>query len=339
MSKTTFIAVLILMAFSFNAFAEGETKFVPEDQLESARGDKKDGWYLKLQPGANFTFNDNRSVASQPDGYTLTFGLNFAFNAEMFKGSHELRFDLLLSEAVSKTPTIDDFFLSSDNLEIKGMYLYYFYKWFGLYGRAGMNVSLFPSYDLRAEQTTWAITKKDGTVERRSGKSKELTSFFSPLKLRQGLGPFFRPLTKEEVNIEVLLGFGFRENILDGNLSIDDNDSTSDIELVTLRNTYEIGAENINSIWGELWDKKISYRAYLDLFYPMYHDPDNTGLDAGDLLILETGTRWSFNIFEWMSIVYELKVTREFTVVNDWQIQNNLLFSLTYTYSKHFPKK
>jgi len=336
MRRLIILLILLTLVFSLNAYAEEGAVLVPKDQLKSEQGERPEGWHLKIKPGATFTFNDSRSVAGQPDGYTLTFGLNFEMNLDYFKSPHEWRLDLSITEAISKTPAIEEFFLSADNLYIESVYLYYFYEWFGVYGRASLDVAMFPSFDLKGELTTWAITDLDGNVVRRSGKSKELTDYFSPLKLKQGLGPFFRPISSEEVNVEILIGFGFREFFLKGDLIIDDDDTTSDIELITLDNQYKIGAENLNSVWGELWDKKISYKAYLELFYPFYEDPDPNSLSGGDLLSVDLGTRWSFKLFEWMSLVYELKVVRELTIVDDWQVQNNLLLSFTYSYDKHY---
>ncbi len=334
---TTVIGVWLgLMSGAMAQEKAVEADLLPEDKLESTRTDEvsKDGWYFTILPSSTFSFNDNRKVAGQVDGYTLNFGLNFELKIDLYKGKHEWRNLVLLNESISRTPLIDEFFLSADRFFIESMYLYYLLDWFGFYGRALMDTAIFPNYDIQPEKVTYAITWLDGTPTNHLDDKVRLTDFFSPLQLRQGLGPFFRPLKSEKVNLEFLLGLAFREGFMKGDLAVADDDATPERDLTELDDFVQIGGESINRIWGELWDKKINYAAGVQLMMPFYNDPDPAGLSGADLLVLELGTRWSFRFFEWLSLDYEFKAIKDSQIVDEWQIQNNILLNLNYAYRK-----
>jgi len=311
-------------------FSEEEIKAV-----EAKEDKEKDGWYFTVKPSANFTFDDNRNVVGKQDGYSLTFGLKFEADIVLEKGMHEWRTSILLAESLSRSPVIEEFALSNDVFKIESIYLYYFYDWFGVYGRFVLDTEIFEGYDIQATNSVYKIAHLDGTTEQVQGTRKKLTGWFSPLILKQGFGPFFRPLKSEKINLEFLLGMGFVETFVENDLTIKDDDATPEIELKELENVYQIGGESINRVWGELWEKRVSYKAGVELFYSFYNSPDTSGLTGADKLNVELYTRWSFKILEWMSLDYEFKALREPHLSDDWQITNNVLFNFGYNYNAY----
>ncbi len=331
------IAAFLLSAlFSSCLFAQETTaEVVPEEQLKSVKTDTDgDGWHFRVKPSSSFSFNDSRKVVGQPEGYSLTFGLNFESSIILFKGRHEWRNTFILVEAISRTPVIKEFIVTADSLDIESMYLYYFYHWFGLYGRLALNTHILPGLDVRPEQSTYAVTRSGGNIDTLLDDKVRLTDPFQPLTLKEGLGPFFRPLTKEEVNLEFMLGLSFWETFNEGQLAVKDDGGTSEIELITMQNVYQLGAESINRLWGELWEKRISYLAAAELMIPYYMTPDDSGLSTGEKLNVKINGRIDFHLVEWFALSYELKALREPQVLDDWQIQNSILMTLSYSLYK-----
>jgi hypothetical protein len=204
-----------------------------------------------------------------------------------------------------------------------------------VYGRAVFETDVFDGFDNQSKPTTYSI---DGVVDPTLRTQYKLHNCFEPLTLKEGLGAFFRPVTSEAFNFEILLGFAFRQMPSDGFLTNkDDPDTAGVVELVRVRYFNNIGGENTYHVWGDLWEKKINYTAGVDLMLPFYGNPDNSTLDTIDKLYVQMGTRWAFRIFKWMSIDYELKVVRDKLMTADWQIQNNLMFNLGYALEKFIP--
>lgn len=336
--RHTLVAALALLFLLLSPTARAQDieaiPDIPLEVLDSSEGPPPDGWNFKLGPSVTFSFTDNRNVVNQQDGYTLNLGLKFHVDIVMIRKPHEWRTAFRLAQTLSRTPIIDEFYLSEDILELESIYLFYLVEWFGFYGRAVLNTQVFPGYDYRSSAVTYFITHRDGTTQAIKNNRLRLSDAFEPLTLKQGLGPFFRPLRKEKVNIEILLGMGFHETFLGGLRAVDDDSATPRIEVRILEDIYQIGGEGVARLWGELWDKKLSYSVWIETMAPFYTKPD-IGLRGGDIVNVEAGTRWSVRFFEWMSLDYEFKVVRQAQILEKWQIYNNILFNLSYGWN-HF---
>ncbi len=331
------LSMMLFLVYGSSPVMAQDIDPVEEEKLKSTKtAETKDGWHFRFKPSSNFNLADNRKVVGQPEGYSMTFGLNLDLGITLFKGKHEWRNTFLINEAITRTPVIDEFIISTDTFKIESMYLYYFYDWFGLYGRLAMDTSMFPSYDVQPAQSTYAITGKDGTIDFLLDDKVKLTGPFAPFTLKEGFGPFFRPLAKEEINLEFLLGLGFWQTWQNGELTVSDDGDTAEIEVKTLQNVYQIGGESINRMWGELWTKRIAYLLAAELMMPFYVDPDvdPTGADRLNVFL---NARLDLRFTEWMSIGYELKAIREPMTIEEWQLQNNLLITLSYSLYEHLP--
>ena len=67
---------------------------------------------------------------------------------------------------------------------------------------------------------------------------------------------------------------------------------------------------------------------------PYYVTPDNSDLSTGEKLNVKINGRIDFHLTDWFALSYELKAVREPQVLNDWQIQNNILMTLSYSLYK-----
>ncbi len=333
------VALLLMSFFSATSFAQDTGTEEAVAALDKAKEDNKslpNGWHIRFKPNATISFSDSRTVVGQPDGMTFTFGLSFNLEALLKKDKHEWRNTLMLSEAISRTPAIDEFIISTDKLQFESMYMYYFKEWVGLYGRLALDSKIFPGHDYQTDKKDYVITYLDGSSETLFSKDRvKLTDYFSPTTLKEGFGPFFRPVASKEVNLEILIGFAAWQTFDEGDLSITDDDATAEIELTELENSYQLGGENIWKLWGDVWEDKLTYQVRAELMMPFWMDPDSTTVEGIDRLNVKLGAGLDVRFTEWLALSYLFSAIREPQVVNDWQIQNTLLLTLTYSLYKY----
>ncbi len=307
-------------------------------EAEAIPEEAKDGWHFRFNPSSTLAVSDSRNVVGQPDGYTLIFGLNVDTQVQMLRGPHEWRSSLLIMEAIARTPVIKQFIITTDTFKLDSAYLYSLVSWFGFYGRLALDSNLFPGYDARTDHVTYAIKRKDGSVYHTYDDRLKLTDSFQPVTLKEGLGPFFRPLRKEHVNLEFLLGLGFWQSFADGALTLADDEATPEVEVNPLENVMQIGGESLTKLWGELWEKRIAYLAAVELMMPFYVDPEpENKLEGIDRLNVDILARLTFRLTEWFGVAYEFKAVREPQLEKDFQIQNNMLLVLNYSLYEYIP--
>jgi hypothetical protein len=334
------VAFVLITAFGATALSappevQSGVKDAVKETLDKKKEDvKADGWYLTFIPSAGFMFNSNQNVVGVQSGYAITLNTKIDLRMNLVKGPHEWRNGFLWMEGLSRTPSIDEFMLSSDDMTINSIYLWHILDWVGLYGRVVFDTAIFDGYDYQATPTAYSI---NGVVDPVLRTKYKLHNCFEPMTIKEGLGAFFRPVTSEAFNFEILLGLSFREAPRNNFLTNKDDPATKDmVELISVGDFYQVGGENIYRIWGDLWEKKINYVAGVELMMPLYDHPDTT-LSAADKLYVQMGTRWAFRIVKWLSIDYELKVVRDKLMTADWQIQNNIMINLTYGIEKYIP--
>ncbi|RJO66813.1 MAG: hypothetical protein C4523_11265 [Myxococcales bacterium] len=334
---TAGLAFLLAFAFACPAAALDAETEVGQEQLKAKLEAEKqpDGWYFRFKPSANASYNNSQSVVGQPTGSTFTFGTALDLLITLRKGDHEWRNTLYITEAISRTPVIDEFIISADDLKFESMYLYYFKEWVGVYGRLALDTSIFPGYDVQPAPTLYAIKRQNGGIDYTLDDKIKLTDPFQPLTLKEGVGPFFRPLAREAVNLEIMLGLGAWQTFANGQLTVDDDGDTPLREIKELENVYQLGAENLYKLWGDLWEKRIGYLVAAEFMMPFVVIPDNPDVSGIDKLNINLNGRIDFRFTAWASLTYELKAIKESQILNAWQVQNNLLLTFSYALDEY----
>ena len=345
MSRTPSLrAVALALGLLFagpGLLAADDVDYVADAEVKQADDTRKEGWDFTATVGSSVSFNDNRKVVGQPDGSSWLIGLNFASGADMLFGKHEWRNSLALKESFARTPLIDELVKSSDELKMESLYIYRFLPpWLGAFGRLALETAMLEGEDVRAGETFYKVSRLDGTVDEHKGERLLLTDAFQPLKLKESLGLVYTPIAKEAVSFESRLGFGARHVFADDQFAISDDDATADVIEVSELKTYnQAGAEAVVTAWGKLASKRVTYKVGAEVMIPFLHGDLAAGDDRGtmDLTNVELLARLSFKLVEWASLDYEFKALREPQLVDEWQIQNNLL--LTFSFSLIDAKK
>jgi hypothetical protein len=300
-----------------------------------------DGWSPGLALGATFNLVDSRSVVGQQEGTTFILGAAIDGSLDFNKDIHEWRNSLKASAGTTRTPSIDEFLKSDDGLSFETIYLVHLLEVFGPYARFALDTQMFPGMDVRAARVDYAIANLDGTTTNLRGRRLELTDPFAPLNLRESLGVFYQPLREERINLEARAGLGAVETLAEGNLAVDDDDTTAAVEVKALDDSYLVGAEAVVNVWGFFDETKyVSYTAGLGVLIPFVTSELPAGDDRGliELTNVEGNAGLNVKLFDWASLGYRFVVTRQPLLVDQWQVQNNLLLTIGAAWGSKAPK-
>lgn len=336
-------ALLALTPTVAHAQESGEgPEFVPPEAV--ADSDKPDGIEWRIDATANTQFGDNRNVVGQTDGTSISIGFKTDGTFDIRDSGHEWRNLGRFAVGLAQNPGLDDLVKNRDQILYESTYLYHVVDWFGPFVRASAQTVLLQSYDVRAEATTYRVhgvdtpptedNVGDDAALARAPVSRTrftLTDPFRPARFKQSLGAFLRALTKQPANLEFRAGVGAREVLADGQLALADieSDTVDAIEVKTLSNNYQVGGEGMLEFWGDLSEKKVTYRASVEALFPFAQSDLPPGDDRGfaDLITVEANAALSFKLVEWASVDYELGVLREPLIIDKVQVRNNLLLS------------
>jgi Protein of unknown function (DUF3078) len=342
--RTFFVFAAVLAASDLLAIDAEAQPQVPGQYVappEDAPG-RPDGVSPGLAVGATVNFSDNRSVVGQPDGSSLTVGSEIDASLDYNDRAHEWRSSLGSSAGVSRTPTLDEFVKTRDELRFETIYLYHLTEAAGLFARFALNTSMFEGSDLRATAADYAIARTDGTTQAIRGRRLKLTDPFQPLTLKQSLGGFVQPLTTDEIRLEARAGAGAQEVIADGQLALVDDAATADVvEVKELSSFNQLGVEAVANAWGALASQRLSYNVGIAAMVPLAH----TALPAGDdrnsleLTNIEFSAGLSVKLFDWASLDYKLKVLRQPQLLDEVQVSNNLLLTIGLALGSKAPKE
>lgn len=320
--------------------AQALTKEIVDEKVE-VRNEKPEGWYGTLKLGVNISLSSTDNVVGAQDGTSFSLGANIGGTLDYLRAGHEWRNILEISEGYTKTPNISRFIKSTDYLTFESIYLFHFerFPWLGPFVRFGLRTALLPGYDVRDADYNYNLTKIDGTTVTGFATSKDtlhLTDAFMPLQLKESIGAYGKPVNNPAYALEIRLGLGSQQIFADGGYAVSKVDTTTKaITLKELETYAQVGGELALLFNGTLYEDKIIYRLTAEALIPFYNSGTNLeDKNALELTNLEFGAGLTFKVFSWASVVYEFKAVRTPQLLDDFQIQNNLLLSFSYTLSK-----
>lgn len=292
------------------------------------------GWDVYLRTGLSFSLAASSKVIGAVDGNTWTLGGNLHFGWYYTTRQHEWRNDLRVSEAFARTPIIDEWVKSSDEVDFLSLYFYRLehIPWFGPFARFRLTAPAFIGLDVRPQTETYSIARADGTVDTVTNDRLHLTDSFRPLTLRETVGVFFSPETPEYAQFEALVGFGARETFADGQLVLADDGDTPELEIAELKSLTQAGSEIILDFTGQVDEGRVAYSAHAGFMTPFINDlaaSDNRS--AFELTNIDLKATLSIRPYDWLSVDYELRVLREPQLLDEFQVTNQLLVGIAYT--------
>lgn len=305
------------------------TQFVTAEQVK----DKKDEEKLDatLSTAASISLTQNEDVVGEIDGFSTLFSLGVTGGLEYYNGPSLWQNTLTINESWARTPSLERFIKSNDQVDYESLYNYFLLDWFGPFARFNLESSLFDTTIVTADPKDYVITNLDGTTESLNGVTEvELSESFEPLTLNESLGLFAEPIRNETIRWKVRVGAGARQTFAKGVIANKDDDATEVIELIELDNVFQGGLEGFTGIEGKLGAGKFTYRAGASALIPFLNN-DDQDRDALEL------ARWGLHaglemaVVEWLGVNYKLNVLKDPQLLDATQVQNNVLLTFKYT--------
>ncbi len=328
--------VVALVALADSARAE-EAKTMKGVELD----ERKEGVDAGAAIGATLSVNDNRNVVGQTDGSSITFGYKLDSAVAVVRGPHEWRGALFVGQSLTKTPAIDHVLKSQDALRFESIYLFHALDWFGPYARIAGDGPILAGFDERAAPVSYLVRHVDGTTSARTASFLRLTDLFRPFNLSESAGPFFRPVRRDEVNLELRAGAAAHETFADRQLAVNDDAATDAIEVDELQTFYQVGVEAALALWGKPAGDRVLYKAGVEAMMPLYRSDTVSaeGKSAVDLLNVIGFATLSFKLVSWASIDYDLRVVRQPQLIAKTQVQNHLVLTFGFNAGSKMKKE
>ncbi len=311
---------------STSADASAQTNYIPSKTLERI-ADKPQGWSYGFTLAANLNAASNRDVVGQVNGNSFLFGASALAGGSFLRGPHEWLNTGTLNEAWSRTPAIDRFVKSNDVLDLQSLYNYFLLSWSGPFARLALQTGL-----LKTERVTTApvtYVNADNAAETQVSSAFRLSDPFQPLTLNESVGWFVQPLRSEPLNVYARAGFGGRHTFADGANSVTAKATDAGpITYTVLSDVHQAGVELFAGVDGKL-DGRLLYSISAVALFPFINN-DNTDRSTLELTRVALTGALGMPVLSWLSINYQLKVTRDPQLVEEVQVQNALLVSLQY---------
>lgn len=329
-------STVLATVFTSMAFAQS-TFFDSKDALKrtpaSADKPRPEGWVYEGVYGLNFSLTSSQDVVGQTDGASQTYGTNDKVGYSYFNELNEWRNDLTLREATTKTPSLPRFIKSDDELKFSTIYLYTLPNnpKIGPYARAEAAAPIFKGEDVRSDTKTYRVTHANGTVDAPiAGSSIRLTDGFKPLTTKEGVGFFYKPLTKPKIQIETRLGFGAQQIKADGQYALKGINDAGEVEVTELSDVSQAGLEAGFTLKGQI-DEKSTYELGADAMTPFVNDKKSGDTrDAWRLTNVDGYAKLTSKITDWASFGYDYKLKIQPQLVDRAQQIHMLVVSITY---------
>lgn len=313
------------------AKASKEQKVNVERAVADAKKKAADGWFPKLTLAANLSMVHTHQVQGIDNGLSVSLG--GAVNGELVyrKGQHAWISNLTGIHSWSKIPTVKPFVKASDEMNLKSFYEYRFKKVDQLALFAGLQAitSLAPGSLVAAKDTVLVYNLLNGTQVTGFAPRNErvrVTKGFVPFIFKQLVGLAARPHKSDLAQLDVRISLVGQEVWADG-FTISDDKTTPELELTQLQDYQQFGMQ-IEALLGGNIQKNLIYAFRLEMMYPFVTSID-TPLVGFDLLNTDITFKLSLKVSKWASLEYSFGAKRLPLIVNQWQVINNLVLSVT----------
>ena len=336
MRVRNFVLCAAMATAAVPSTALGQAEIVPEDDLTGSTDKDVVGWNPSLAVSSTVNLVNNTNVVGQVEGTSALFGLGMAGGADYVNGRNVWRTTLSINEGFAKTPVVDDFVKTNDELALETSYNYFLARKLGLFTRAKGATALFPARAITADPVTYTLRPADPDEMETTETSDDLkvASAFKPFNLDYSTGVFAQPLSGDALTLRVRAGFGGRHTFADGVFVNNDDAATMNVELQELANVHQAGVELFAGLVGKAKKNRLSYTAGASVLLPFVNN-DKFDRSASSLTRVAFEATAQVAVFDWMNLVYKgsLVIDPQLFPADDelTQVQNSFLLSFQYT--------
>jgi hypothetical protein len=302
----------------------------PKDVAEKAAAtDKKpEGWTSKLRLGGTFSFSHSSKVVGSQDGTNTQVGLVLDSARNLTRGPSTWENGLGIQLTESRTPALDVFIKSMDNLDFQSTY-YFWLKhpgWIGPYGRFRLTTQILTGSEVRAADIDIRKLFLDGSDSVFTLKAEDklkLTRSFEPLVLAQNAGLFANPPGTDLVSLRAKLGLGLQEIVVgDKAFSVQDDGATPELDVRQLDDVVQGGGVLETNLAGKI-AQNITWKTDANIFVEAFTDSKV----KANAFNLDVRGGLSVKLAKWASLDYVLMVKRVPRITNDWQVQHGVILT------------
>jgi hypothetical protein len=334
------LAVLVLSVGTARAqdAAEDVTnlQYVPGEEVKDLPQGLQDGWHPTLTLGANLNLASNSSVVGQPDGFSLLVGVSVLGDLLFIAGDHDWKNTLKLTETWTRTPVVDEFVKSNDVLDVESLYRFFAWTWGGPFARLSLQTPIFAAEQVSAEPQTYVLEGEDPATDGITTDRFDLADPFQPLTVTESIGAFVAPVATPRLNVAIRAGFGGRHTFADGARLITNADDPAAVTYVDLLDVHQAGVELFAGIDGKTAEDRLAYNVGLAVLVPFLNN-DERDRDGFELTRIALEAGLTTNVFDWMSLSYQLRIVDDPQLLDAVQIQNNLLLTFAFTVTSAEP--
>lgn len=300
-----------------------------EEEIKKAKDEKKpEGWDPFIQVGASLALSGSSNAVGQVNGSSVTGGLSLLGRLDYLAGPWDWRNTLKISEVFTRTPIVDEFVKSSDQLSFETILYWKVSDFVGPFLSAKLDSTILAGVDVRPAPVDYAVGT---TVVASNTTHHKLADSLQPLALKQAIGAYVRPINDKGIEVVGKAGFGAAETLAKGAQILSDDVATAGvIELTNLADVIQAGAVIGIEAKGALDEGRVTYATHAEVMFPFVND-DPGKRDVGALTNVDIGAKLGFKIFDWASLDYELKILRQPQLLDAWQIQHSLLLTFSFT--------
>jgi hypothetical protein len=212
--------------------------------LGEAKTGVEKNWLISMIISGDLDFNNKKNVYGSPSGNYISLS-GFADTIATYRGEKNfLYFRLRMEEGQSKQPE-STYEKTLDELRADSLYVYKVVPWFGPYLRMGLDTPILEGYKYFNENTDVRFLDSNGAFlsEEKGVKKTKISTFFSPLTLKGGIGVNFSTLNLQYFNLSTRLGPGFRQVFTGSLFTKADDESTPEYEMIRKNNYHQFGLE------------------------------------------------------------------------------------------------
>jgi hypothetical protein len=337
---------------------------------KTGRNRKKSNWQWSLQLNGNFLWNQIENVQGTTSGHSFSLTA-FLFASLAYNTKRHFFFTTLNTELGLTIPALGDWRKSSDRLELQSIYIFRLLPFLGPYVRLGVEVSMFPDYfsfgpdDLRLLESSSVFVCNPGScrLAQSAGpgnfKQVQLSGVFDPFLFREGLGINFQAVRRSFLDLRLLAGLGFRQELarevyqfnagtdiadrrcrnasqrnpnnpldLSGCPNASDQETHTTLRLFEKQTTRREGIEMALVATGRL-TRFLSFTTEFDALIQFNFQQFKLDIDWRTAITLR--------LSQYAAIIYRLRVRRDSTLTPDpndpefslWSIDQSVLLSFT----------
>lgn len=249
----------------FTIVVNSTTDFLGAGIIEVGKKIRKvANWSLFSTLYGSFTLNSSNDVTTKNQETSMIFVAQLDYNIMYNSPHHFFSSRGLVEEGWNLQKKQTSFRSSLDRMQMKNIYIFYFTKQLGLYGRVFLETNLVPKNDyFDFPRNVTLLDENDQIVDQQSNiRRLQLSPNFSPLELKEGLGFNLILLKSLRANLNIRTGMGWHQ-IFNRDLY----NQTSDTTFKLLTSSFSWGPE-ATLIGSARISRNMLLSCELEVFYP-----------------------------------------------------------------------